>query len=142
MSISIPVSEEVGSPIMSSRAHLESARAISTICCCAMVSPGCGEARKRRASSGLFSSTLAPSMRIRPGGGRIDAGDDVHEDGFAGAVLADQTMHLSPPDFEIHPVQGKGPGEALGQGLACRKYSLMPCSPGSWPECCSPRSRR
>ena len=43
----------------------------------------------------------------------IDAGDEVHERRLAGAVLADQRVHLAAPDLERHVVDRAHAGESL-----------------------------
>ena len=40
--------------------------------------------------------------------------EDVHEGRLAGAVLAEQGMHLTPAQVEVDVVVGEDPGEALG----------------------------
>ena len=43
----------------------------------------------------------------------VDAGDEVHERGLAGAVLADQRVHLAAPDLEGDVVDGTDAGKGL-----------------------------
>ena len=46
--------------------------------------------------------------------GRVDAGHDLDQRRLAGPVLADQRVHLAPPQLERHVVEGTGGPEALG----------------------------
>ena len=43
----------------------------------------------------------------------VQPGQDVHEGALAGAVLAQQGMHLAPPELEVDVVVGDEPREAL-----------------------------
>ena len=60
--------------------------------------------------------------------GGVDAGEDLDQRRLAGAVLAEQRMHLAAPDVEVDVVERQRAGEALGQaadmarsgGCACR----------------------
>ena len=54
----------------------------------------------RSASTGLENSTVLPSSRIDPAGRLQMAGENLHQRGFAGAVLADQGMHLARHQIE------------------------------------------
>src|SRR5690606_32218065 len=45
--------------------------------------------------------------------GPMRPGQDLDERGLAGAVLAEEAVHLPRPHLEIHPVEGPDPGELL-----------------------------
>src|SRR5699024_9482857 len=47
------------------------------------------------------------------GGGLLHAGEDLHQGGFAGAVLAEQRRHLAPVDGEVDPLQRLGAAVVL-----------------------------
>jgi hypothetical protein len=46
--------------------------------------------------------------------GRVDAGQQLHQRGLAGAVLADQRQHLAAAQVEVHVLERLDAGEALG----------------------------
>ena len=54
----------------------------------------------RRASSGRSSCVSRPSTRMTPSSGLKDAGDDLDQGRFAGAILAKQRMDLAGLDIE------------------------------------------
>ena len=49
------------------------------------------------------------------GVGAMDAGEDLDQRRLAGAVLAEQRMHLAGADVEVDSVERQRAGEALGQ---------------------------
>ena len=59
------------------------------------------------ASDGLLRNTSLPRHNIRPLSRSCIPGDDLHERGFAGAVLAEQQMNFARVDREI-PVAERG----------------------------------
>ena len=66
------------------------------------------------ASPGRWNGRAAPSMRISPSSGRVEAVEDVHQGRLAGAVLAEQREDLAGLHVEIDAVVGDDTGEALG----------------------------
>ena len=63
----------------------------------------------------------------------IDAGQDVHQGGFAGAVFADQSVDFAPLHFQIYVVQRLDAGKLLGDGFhlqndVCQNgFPPLPC---------------
>ena len=53
-----------------------------------------------------------------PRGGALNTGEDLHEGGLAGAVLADESDHLALMDLEVDAPQGVGRAEGLGDVTA------------------------
>ena len=51
-------------------------------------------------------------------GGALNTGEDLHEGGLAGAVLADESDHLALMDLEVDAPQGVGRAEGLGDVTA------------------------
>ena len=67
------------------------------------------------ASAGPAKRTGWPSSRTSPASGLVDAGEDLHQGGFAGPVLADDRQHLAGCERERHAVQGEHAGELLAR---------------------------
>ncbi len=66
-----------------------------------------GDARGRGGPGGVESHRLAVEEEPAAGG-RLHAREDAHERRLAGAVLADEDVHPSPLDVEVHVVEGDG----------------------------------
>ena len=66
------------------------------------------------AARGVLISTSAPLTRIVAGVGAVDPGQDLHERGLAGAVLAHQGVDLAGPELEPCAVERVHAREALG----------------------------
>ena len=60
------------------------------------------------------NETCLPLSQISPSSGPVEAGEDVHQRRLAGAVLAEQRVHLALAQVEVDVVVGDDPGEALG----------------------------
>ena len=67
----------------------------------------------RLASAALSRRVGLPAMSDLAGVGLIDAAENLHQRGFAGAVFADQSDDLSGPDLDRHRLQRMNAGKAL-----------------------------
>ncbi len=86
------------------------------------------------ASRGLAKLTGLPSSRSSPAIGLLDAEQDFHQRGFAGAVLADHGVDFARLDGEIDAIIGDGAagiGLADGNGFEQRRHARA--SAGEWP---------
>ena len=73
---------------------------------------------RRVLSAGVSRSCGTPSTTMRPPGSRrLDAGDDLDQRRLAGAVLADQAMHLAGLDVQVDLAQRMHAAEDLGDVL-------------------------
>ena len=70
---------------------------------------------ERIAASGCRATTGSPLQRISPSSGLVRAGEHLDQGRLAGAVLAEQAVHLAGADVEVDAVQGRHAGEALHQ---------------------------
>ena len=68
---------------------------------------------RRRASRDAVQVDRLAVERDFAGVGPVDAGEDLHQRGFAGPVLADQGQHLAGADGQRHAVEGLNAGEVL-----------------------------
>ena len=62
---------------------------------------------------GAFDAGLLAGDEDLPGVGLIDAAQNLHQRGFAGAVLADEAHDLSGPDLDRDVLERVDAGEAL-----------------------------
>ena len=69
---------------------------------------------RRWASCGLAKRTVLAVQADGAGVGLVEAGDDLDQRRLAGAVLAEQRMHLAGADVEADPVQRAHAGKRLG----------------------------
>ena len=69
------------------------------------------------ASSGEVSRISWPFSRNEPESGRVDAGDDLHQRRFAGAVLAHQRVHMAALQAERDVVERQHAGKGLADVL-------------------------
>ena len=75
--------------------------------------PGCGEVDRLALEDHLAAIA------------RIDACQDLHQGGFAGAVLADQHVDLAPAHVEVHVGERQHAGEALGDPAHLQEERLV-----------------
>ena len=68
----------------------------------------------RMASAGERIATGSPVEPDLALVGSVQAVEDPHEGALAGAVLAEEGVHLAGADIEVDVVVGEHPGEALG----------------------------
>ena len=61
----------------------------------------------------LSKIASSPSIRSRPASGSVHAGEDLDERGLAGAVLADEAVHLAPEQLDVAVVERMDGAEAL-----------------------------
>ena len=73
--------------------------------------------------------TGAPSIRISPSSAVLDAGEDLHQRGLAGAVLAHQGVDLAGAEVEVDAVEGGHAGEALGDAAGAQQRPRRRCPP-------------
>ena len=66
------------------------------------------------AAFGEPSSTGLPLIRISPSSGVVEPVEDVHQRRLAGAVLAEERVHLAAAEVEVDVVVGDDAREALG----------------------------
>ena len=66
-------------------------------------------------AAGGRTRPASPAISIVPGVGLVDAGEDLHQRGLAGAVLADQAEHLAGAELEVDVVENRVADEALRQ---------------------------
>ena len=63
---------------------------------------------------------LAPAHEDATLVGLVHAGEHLHQGGLAGAVLAQERMHLAGADLEAHPVERAHAGESLDDALEAK----------------------
>ena len=68
---------------------------------------------------------LAAKADHAAGVGRIDAGDQIEQGALAGAVRADDAVHLALGDRHLDVRQGDQPAEALGEARDLKQQSVM-----------------
>ena len=95
-----------------------------------------GERRGERRSA-------LPSTRISPSSGCKVAGEDIHQRRLAGAVLADDGMHLAWPEIDRDAVERQNAREPLGHpGDLDQRRTISALGHPEWAEPRRPAARR
>ena len=86
------------------------------------------------AACGLANATGSPSHSIVARVGLVHPGEHLDQGGLAGAVLAEQAVHLAGPDLQLDAVERAYAGERLddvGEPQHDRARAVVGCHDGS-----------
>ena len=84
---------------------------------------------RRMAACGSARRTGSPCQVIVPGVGLVRSGEDLDQRRLAGAVLAEQAVHLTGADVEVDAVQRPDAGEGLDDAVHLQQRRLAGRSP-------------
>ena len=77
------------------------------------------------AAAGVAKSTSSPRQLMVPPSGRCAPGEHLDQGGLAGAVLAEQAVHLAGPDIKVDPVQRPHAGELLHRVAHAQQWDVV-----------------